>query len=53
VVVLSYPSYYPSATAASAGLTINGSAGNITPDTTSKSGYKVYLITAGSGTMTW
>ena len=53
VVIISYPDNYASATAASAGLTINGSAGNITPDTTSRSGYKIYRITAGTGTMTW
>ena len=53
VVIVAYPSSYPSATAASAGLTINGSAGNITPDTASRAGYKIYRITAGTGTITW
>ena len=53
VVIVAYPSSYPSASAASAGLTINGSAGNITPDTASRSGYKIYRITAGTGTITW
>lgn len=53
VIIIAYLSSYPSATAASAGLTINGSAGNITPDTASRSGYKIYKITAGTGTITW
>jgi hypothetical protein len=53
VVIVAYLSSYPSASAASAGLTINGSAGNITPDTASRAGYKIYRITAGTGTITW
>lgn len=53
VVIVAYLSTYPSASAASAGLTINGSAGNITPDTASRAGYKIYRITAGTGTITW
>jgi hypothetical protein len=53
VIIVAYLSSYPNATAASAGLTINGSAGNITPDTVSRAGYKIYKITAGTGTMTW
>ena len=52
-VIVAYPNTYPNASAASAGLTINGSAGNITPDTASRSGYKIYKITAGTGTITW
>lgn len=53
VVIVAYLNTYPNATAASAGLTINGSAGNITPDTSSRAGYKIYRITAGTGTITW
>jgi len=53
VIIIAYPDTYPSASAASAGLTINGSAGNTTPDTASRSGYKIYKITAGTGTITW
>ena len=53
VVIVAYLSSYPNASAASAGLTINGSAGNITPDTASRAGYKIYRITAGTGTITW
>lgn len=53
VIIVAYLSSYPSATAASAGLIINGSAGNITPDTASRAGYKIYRITAGTGTITW
>lgn len=53
VIIIAYLSSYPSASAASAGLTINGSAGNITPDTASRAGYKIYRITAGTGTITW
>jgi hypothetical protein len=37
----------------SAGLTCNGSAGNTTPDTASRSGYKVYKFTAGTGPIQW
>ena len=53
VIIIAYLSSYPNATAASAGLTINGSAGNITPNTASRAGYKIYRITAGTGTITW
>ena len=53
VVIISYPSSYANVTTVSIGLTVNGSAGNSTPDTTSKPGYKIYRITAGTGTMTW
>jgi hypothetical protein len=33
-------------------LTCNGSAGNTTPDT-SRTGYKLYVFTAGTGTITF
>jgi hypothetical protein len=53
VIIIAYPSSYASASAVSAGLTVNGSAGNTTPDTASRAGYKIYKITAGTGTITW
>jgi hypothetical protein len=53
VVIISYPNSYANVTTVSVGLTVNGSTGNTTPDTTSKPGYKIYRITAGTGTMTW
>lgn len=53
VIIIAYPSSYPNAAAVSAGLTVNGSAGNTTPDTASRAGYKIYKITAGTGTITW
>jgi hypothetical protein len=37
----------------SAGLTCNGSAGNTTPNTTYRTGYKVYRFTAGTGSISW
>lgn len=53
VIIVAYPNSYPNASAVSAGLTVNGSAGNTTPDTSSRAGYKIYKITAGTGTITW
>jgi hypothetical protein len=36
-----------------AGLTCNGTAGNTTSDQASRSGYKVYRFTAGTGNISW
>jgi hypothetical protein len=49
VVIIAYPNTYRDLTSVSAGLTCNGSAGNIVSDTSSRSGYKVYKFTAGTG----
>ena len=53
VIIVAYPNTYPNPSSVSAGLTVNGSAGNTTPDTASRAGYKIYKITAGTGTITW
>jgi hypothetical protein len=52
-VVIAYPDNYASLVSVAATLTCNGSAGNITPDTTSRAGYKVYKFTAGTGAISW
>jgi hypothetical protein len=53
VVILAYPNTYSNLVSVGAGLTCNGAAGNTTPDTTSRPGYKVYAFTAGTGTISW
>jgi hypothetical protein len=52
-VIIAYPNTYSDLTSVSAGLTCNGTAGNTTPDTVSRAGYKVYKFTAGTGTISW
>jgi hypothetical protein len=44
VVVLAYPDIYPALSTISAGLTY---------DQPTRSGYRVYRFTAGSGTISW
>ena len=53
IVIIAYPDTYNNLVSVSIGLTCNGSAGNTTPDTASRSGYKVYKFTAGTGTISW
>ena len=53
IVIIAYPNTYSDLSSVGAGLTCNGSAGNTTPDTASRSGYKVYKFTAGTGTISW
>ena len=53
VIIVAYLNTYPNAVSVSAGLVVNGSAGNTTPDTASRAGYKIYRITAGTGSITW
>ena len=53
IVIIAYANTSPSLTSVSAGLTCNGTAGNTTPDTTSRAGYKVYTFTAGTGNISW
>lgn len=53
VIIVAYLDTYPNALSVSAGLVVNGSAGNTTPDTASRAGYKIYRITAGTGSITW
>jgi hypothetical protein len=44
VVVIAYPNTYPAPTSISGGLTYNEP---------TRSGYRVYRFTAGTGTITW
>jgi len=53
IVVIAYPETFANLASVAAGLTCNGSAGNTTPDTSSRAGYKVYKFTAGTGTISW
>jgi hypothetical protein len=53
VVIIAYPNTYRDLTSVAAGLTCNGSAGNIVSDTSSRSGYKVYKFTAGTGSISF
>ena len=53
ILIIAYPNTNPNLSSVSAGLTCNGSAGNITPNTTYRTGYKVYRFTAGTGTISW
>jgi hypothetical protein len=45
----------PSITAMTSSLVCNGTTGPSvpTPDTASRSGYKIYKFTSGTGTVTW
>ncbi len=53
VVIIAYPNTYANLASVGAGLTCNGSAGNTTPDTSSRAGYKIYRFTAGTGNISW
>jgi hypothetical protein len=53
VVIIAYSSTYNSLASVSIGLTCNGTAGNTTPDTVTRPGYKLYKFTAGTGTISW
>jgi hypothetical protein len=54
---LAYLNTYPNITAFSAGLVVNGvttTGSNVpSPDTASRSGYKLYKFTSGTGTITF
>ena len=52
VVIIAYTDGFSDLSAVGSGLTCNGSTGNTTPDTT-RSGYKVYKFTAGTGDITF
>jgi hypothetical protein len=51
--IIAYSNTYANLSSVSAGLTCNGSAGNTTPNTTYRTGYKVYIFTAGTGPIYW
>ena len=53
ILVIAYPNTYANLSSVAAGLTCNGSAGNTTPNTTFRTGYKVYRFTAGTGAISW
>lgn len=53
IVILAYADTGPNLASVDAGLTCNGSAGNTTPDTISRAGYKIYKFTAGTGNISW
>lgn len=53
VVIIAYPDIYPNLATVTGTLVCNGSANNIVPDTVSRSGYKIYKFTAGTGTISW
>jgi hypothetical protein len=53
IVIIAYPDTYKNLASVAAGLTCNGSAGNTVPDTVSRTGYKVYRFTAGTGAIYW
>lgn len=53
VVIIAYPEALPNLVSVSSSLICNGAAGNATPDTTSRPGYKVYQFTQGSGPVVW
>ena len=50
VVIIAYVDTFDDLSDVDSGLTVNGSTGNTTPDT-SRSGYKVYKFTAGTGSI--
>mgnify|MGYP003148714200 CR=1 FL=1 len=52
VVIIAYADSFNDLSAVGGGLTVNGSAGNTTPNT-DRSGYKVYVFTAGTGDITF
>jgi hypothetical protein len=51
--IIAYSAIYTDLASVGAGLTCNGSAGNNVSDTVSRPGFKVYKITAGTGTISW
>jgi hypothetical protein len=62
VVVIAYPDTYPSLSSIGAGLTtqswngsawVNNASGSTTPNTTIRSGYKVYRFSQGTGNIQW
>jgi hypothetical protein len=62
IVIIAYPNNFADLSSISATLTTqswNGSAwvdnvsGSVTPNTTIRSGFKVYRFSAGNGTITW
>ena len=48
VVIIAYLDKFADLSSVDSGLTVNGSTGNTTPNT-DRSGYKVYIFTAGTG----
>ncbi len=50
MVIIAYVDTFDDLSDVDSGLTVNGSTGNTTPDT-SRSGYKVYKFTAGTGSI--
>jgi hypothetical protein len=53
IVIVSYPNTFNNLASVAATLTCNGSAGNTTPNTAIRAGYKTYIFTAGTGTISW
>jgi hypothetical protein len=62
VVILAYADTFANLSSIGAGLTtqswngsawVNNSSGSTTPNTTIRSGYKVYRFSAGTGTISW
>jgi hypothetical protein len=53
ILIIAYPDTSSDLFSVSAGLTCNGSSGNIVSNTTYRTGYKVYRFTAGTGTISW
>jgi hypothetical protein len=62
VVIIAYPSTFADLASINAGLTtqswngsawVNNSSGSTTPNTTIRSGYKVYRFSAGTGSIQW
>jgi hypothetical protein len=60
--MLAYPDTFNNLASIGAGLTtqswngsawVNNSSGSTTPNTTIRSGYKVYRFSAGTGTISW
>jgi hypothetical protein len=54
VVIIAYPDSNPALATIHASHVVNGgSAGSIVEDTSSRSGYRVYKFTVGSGAISW
>jgi hypothetical protein len=62
VVIIAYPDTFPNLSSIGAGLTtqswngsawINNASGSTTPNTTIRSGYKVYRFSQGTGNIQW
>jgi hypothetical protein len=60
--MLAYPDTFSNLASIGAGLTtqswngsawVDNSSGSVTPNTTIRSGYKVYRFSAGTGTISW